>query len=169
MLKTSDIFGAISLINKLGIMPQIRDIQKKNIELNYKKANIFDKVMVAKFDEINALEEDLKSKDINDLEIKQRLNEKAIDLLKNEYPELYKEAENINIELSSWKMDLINLIILNAEKAENDLYEWLSKYTGKDKQLYMDNPTEFINALTGVAEDPNLESLFNLMKKVFNK
>ena len=150
-------------------MPQIRDIQKKNIELNYKKANIFDKVMVAKFDEINALEEDLKSKDINDLEIKQRLNEKAIDLLKNEYPELYKEAENINIELSSWKMDLINLIILNAEKAENDLYEWLSKYTGKDKQLYMDNPTEFINALTGVAEDPNLESLFNLMKKVFNK
>lgn len=167
MLKTSDIFGAIAIINKIGIMPQIRDIQKKNIELNYKKANIFDKVMVAKFDVIHALEQELVSKGINTQEVKAKLNDKAVELLKNDFPELYKEAESINVELSSWKMDVINLIILNAEKAENDLYEWLSKYTGKDKQLYMDNPTEFINALTGVAEDPNLESLFNLMKKVF--
>lgn len=167
MLKTTDIFGAISIINKLDIMPQIKNIQSKNIDLNFKKSKIMDKVVMAKFSEINALEDELKTQGKTDNEIKQLMSDKVVSLLKEHYPEDYEEAEEINIQLSSWKFDLLNLILENVGKAEEDLYNWISKYTGKDKQIYMDNPSEFMDALIGVADDPNLSSLFNLMKKSF--
>jgi len=163
-MKSSQAFSLLRILQKTGVLDEVKDIRVKKHELSLKRTRLFDRIRFKHVLEIKSERDRLRGliaeKKLEENEFELEELKFVLNIFDEKYPAEYDELIGYNASLGNVGIDYASIVIGTATKGEKELYQWIADYRGITVEDVDNDMTIILTTVEEVMNDPNLLNLF---------
>jgi hypothetical protein len=163
-MKSSQAFSLLRILNKTGVLEEVKEKRIKKHEIALKRERLFDRIRFKHAMEIKTERDRLRELVAKEELTPQEMNEGEVQFLlgifDSEHPAEYDELLGYNAILGNFAIDYASIAISAVTRGEKDLCEWIADYKGITVEEIENDMSIIIITVEEVMQDPNLSSLF---------